>query len=88
LAIGGERDRLDYKQQRDLSNTRGEVELAKDSGAMMIHGGYALVGADDAGPSDDVNHLKLFDPAALHDKLGKHFPVRSEIRAAQPPCHG
>lgn len=83
LAMGGERDWLDYKQQCELSTIRGEVELAKDAGAMMMLGGYLLVGADDSGqPSGTVNQLKLFDPAILHDKLGKYLPKHSEIRSA------
>jgi hypothetical protein len=66
LGLGGERDWIDYKRQCDLSTVRGEVELAKDAGAMMMLGGYVLVGADDLGrPTGDVEHLELFDPAVL-----------------------
>src|SRR5262249_37509687 len=36
LALGGERDWLDYKRQCDLSETRGVVEIVKDMGAMMV----------------------------------------------------
>ena len=83
LAFQGERDWLDYKRQCDVSSTRGVVELAKDAGAMMITGGYVVVGADDHGrPSGDVHHLELFDPATLHAKLAKYLPKPIEIRAA------
>ena len=83
LAVQGERDWLDYKRQCDLSSARGVVELAKDAGAMMITGGYIVVGADDHGrPSGDVQHLELFDPATLHAKLAKYLPRPIEIRAA------
>lgn len=83
LGMGGERDWLDYKRQCDLSTSRGVVELAKDARAMMILGGYVVVGADDTSqPSGNVNQLKLFDPAVLHDKLGKYLSKRFEIRSA------
>jgi hypothetical protein len=83
LAIQGELDWLDYKRQCDLSSTRGLVDFAKDVGAMMITGGYILVGANDNGqPTGDVEHLDLFDPATLHAKLAKYLPKPFEIRAA------
>ena len=59
LGLQSEHDWLDYKRQCDLSTTRGVVELAKDVGAMMISGGYILIGADDNGrPAGDVEHLE------------------------------
>jgi hypothetical protein len=83
LAIQGELDWLDYKRQVDLSSSRGLVEFAKDVGAMMITGGYILVGADDNGQaSGDIEHLDLFDPATLHAKLAKYLPRPFEIRSA------
>ncbi|HEX6506207.1 MAG TPA: hypothetical protein VF221_01115 [Chloroflexota bacterium] len=83
LDFQSEHDWLDYKRQCDLSTTRGVVELAKDVGAMMISGGYVLVGADDNGqPAGDVEHLELFDTATLHNKLAKYVPKPFEIRAA------
>lgn len=83
LGMGGERNWLDYKRQLDLSTGREAVELAKDAGAMMILGGYVLVGAYDNGqPSGDVEHLGLFDTATVHDKLAKYLPKRFEVRVA------
>ena len=83
ISLGSEADWLDYKQQCDLSSARGVVELAKDAGAMMITGGYVLVGAGDHGEATgDVEHLELFDPAVLHGKLARYLPARSEIRPA------
>jgi hypothetical protein len=83
LALQSENDWLDYKRQCDLSSTRGQVEFAKDVGAMMITGGYVLVGAGDNGqPTGEVEHLDLFDPASLHAKLAKYLPKPFEIRAA------
>jgi hypothetical protein len=83
LAVQAERDWLDYKQQCDLSATRDVIELAKDAGAMMIIGGYIVVGADDHGqPAGDVLHPELFDTATLHAKLAKYLPKPFEIRSA------
>jgi hypothetical protein len=83
LALQGERDWLDYKRQCDLSSARGLVELAKDIGAMMITGGYIVIGADDTGrPAGDVEHPELFDPASLHHKLARYLPEPLEIRSA------
>lgn len=79
----GEADWLDYKRQCDISSPRGVVELAKDAGAMMITGGYILIGAGDQGEATgDAEHLELFDPATLHHKLAKYLPRRSVIRPA------
>jgi hypothetical protein len=83
LAIQGERAWLDYKTQCDLTSARGVVELAKDAGAMMIGGGYVVVGADSHGqPTGEVEHLELFDEAALRAKLAKYLPKPIEIRSA------
>lgn len=89
LAIQAERDWLDYKQQCDLSATHNVVELAKDLGAMMITGGYIVVGADDRGqPTGDVLHPELFDAATLHAKLTKYLPKPFEIRSATHDYQG
>jgi len=89
LAVQGERDWLDYKRQCDLTSTRGVVELAKDAGAMMITGGYIVVGADDRGQaSGNVEHPELFDTATLHAKLAKYLPKPMEIRSATHQFQG
>ncbi len=89
LAVQAERDWLDFKQQCALSATRDVVELAKDAGAMMITGGYIVVGADDHGqPSGDVLHPELFDTAVLHAKLAKYLPKPFEIRSATHQYQG
>lgn len=89
LALRSERDWLDYKRQCDLSSARGAVEFAKDAGAMMLAGGYILVGADDQGqPAGDVEHLGLFDPATLHAKLARYLPEPFEIRATTHQYQG
>lgn len=89
LGLGGERDWLDYKSQCDLSSTRDLVEITKDIGAMMITGGYIVVGADDQGrPSGEVAHLEWFDPATLHAKVAKYVPKPFELRVATHACQG
>jgi len=81
LGLGGERDWLDFKRQCDLSEARGVVEFSKDVGAMMITGGYLVIGADDHGqPSGEVEHPELFDPAKLHAMVGKYIPKPFELR--------
>jgi hypothetical protein len=83
LGLQGERDWLDYKSQCDLSSTRDVVEFTKDVGAMMITGGYVVVGADDHGqPSGDVDHVELFDPATVHGKVAKYVSKPFELRVA------
>jgi hypothetical protein len=83
LGLGGERDWVDYKRQCDLSSTRDLVEITKDIGAMMITGGYIVVGADDNGrPAGEVEHLELFDPATVHAKVAKYVPKPFELRVA------
>lgn len=82
LALGGERDWLDYKRQCDLSETRDVVEIVKDMGAMMMTGGYLIIGADDQGePSGEPEHLDLFDTAKLHAKVAKYISGPFELRA-------
>lgn len=82
LALGRERDWLDCKRQCDLSETRGLVEIVKDMGAMMVTGGYLIVGADDQGqPSGEPEHLDLFDPAKLHAKAAKYISGPNLLRA-------
>jgi hypothetical protein len=81
LALGGERDWLDYKRRCDLSETREVVEIVKDMGAMMVTGGYLVIGADDQGqPSGEPERLDLFDPAKLHAKAAKYISGPFELR--------
>lgn len=88
LALGGERDWLDYKRQCDLGETRDLVEITKDIGALMIAGGYLVIGADDHGlPSGEPAHLDLFDPAKLHAKVAKYIPKPFELRVAVHAHH-
>jgi hypothetical protein len=83
LGLQSERDWLDYKGQCDLSKKRDLVELTKDIGAMMMVGGYIIIGADDQGqPAGGVAHPELFDPATLHAKLAKYLPTPFEVRSA------
>jgi hypothetical protein len=78
LALGGERDWLDYKRQCDLSETRGVVEIVKDMGAMMVTGGYLIIGADDQGQPSRVGVLDV-----------RHFPeLRCRVRDICPLGQG
>ncbi len=89
LGFGGERDWLDYKSQCDLSSTRDLVEITKDIGALMITGGYIVVGADDHGlPAGEPAHLELFDPATVHAKVARYIPKPFELRVAVQPHQG
>ena len=57
------------------------VEIVKDMGAMMVTGGYLIIGADDQGqPSGEPEHLDLFDPAKLHAKAAKYISGPFELR--------
>jgi Schlafen, AlbA_2 len=83
LGFGGERDWLDYKSQCDLSSTRDLVEITKDIGALMITGGYIVVGADDHGlPAGEPAHIELFDRAHVHAKVAKYISKPFKLRVA------
>jgi len=49
LAEQAESASLDFKSDCDLRNKPDQVELAKDVGAMQMHGGFIVLGADDRG---------------------------------------
>jgi hypothetical protein len=52
------------------------VEITKDIGAMMINGGYIVVGADDNGrPAGKVARLDLFELATVHAKEARYLPA-------------
>jgi hypothetical protein len=76
LRLAAEYDEVDFKGAVDLSSTRGEVELAKDVGAMQVKGGYIVIGVDDSGEPtgamDGVN-TSPFDPANLVPKMQRYL---------------
>lgn len=81
LGLGGERDWVDFKSRCDLSEKRDLVEVIKDIGALMITGGYLVIGADDHGlPAGEPEHLDLFDPARLHAKVARYITGQFELR--------
>ena len=81
LGLGGERDWVDFKSRCDLSEKRDLVEVTKDIGALMITGGYLIIGADDHGlPAGEPENLDLFDPATLHAKMAKYITGQFELR--------
>jgi hypothetical protein len=85
LALQAEYPELDYKETIDLSTTRGLVELAKDVGAMRVHGGYILGGADGngglTGKLDGVDP-RPFDEANLKPKLLRYLSQPLELRTS------
>lgn len=76
LAAGAEHAGLDYKTTVDL-DAKEVVELYKDIGAMMDHGGYIVIGADDSGvPAGGLipGQERLLDEATLRPRLEKYIP--------------
>ena len=89
LALGGERDWVDFKSQCDLSEKRDLVEIVKDIGALMMTGGYLVIGADDHGrPAGEPVHLELFDTATLHAKVAKYVSGPFELRVGRHQYQG
>lgn len=89
LGLGGERDWLDFKSQCDLSEKRDQVEITKDIAAMMMTGGYLVIGADDHGqPTGEPKHLDLFDPAKLYAKVAKYVSKPFDLRVGIHPYQG
>ena len=90
LAVQTELTWLDYKEECDISDARGRVEIAKDVGAMMIQGGYLVIGADNSGTPIGlpVHHAKLFDQATLSHKLASYLPQNFEVRSAVHDLEG
>lgn len=91
LNEGGERAGLDYKARCDLNKTGEKVELVKDIGAMLIRGGYIVIGADDAGqPTGTVTEeeARLFDQAVVQDKAQRYLAEGFEVRSARMEMDG
>lgn len=82
LALQAEYPELDYKSTIDLSSTEGQVELAKDIGAMQVRGGYIVVGVDSTGALTgqlDGVDMQRFDEARLGPMLLKWLPEPLEL---------
>lgn len=80
LAVGTEHAQLDYKATVDLQAHPDRIELIKDIGAFMDHGGYLIIGADDqgvvqAGGSIKAGQAHLLDEANLRPALEKYIPA-------------
>ena len=76
LRLAAEYDEVDFKTAVDLSSTRGEVEMAKDVGAMQVKGGYIVIGVDDNGEPTGGMHganASPFDPANLVPKMQRYL---------------
>jgi hypothetical protein len=86
LNVGHERPELDYKEECDPSSTRDLVELAKDIGAMMMGGGYIVIGADSQGRASTrawPSGRGLYDESRLCAKLRKYFGRRPTVSLAE-----
>jgi len=76
LDLGRESPDLDYKGACDLAKTQDLVELVKDVAAMMMAGGYLVIGADNRGKPTGALSSKdtgKFDEARLRSKLEKYI---------------
>ena len=83
MAEGTEREGLDYKSTCDLGSRRDEVEITKDIGALLLEGGYIVIGANsDGSPSGGLEEpsAQLFDEARLRPKLERYLTAGLEIR--------
>lgn len=83
LRHGTEFAELDYKSTIDLTTKEGEVELAKDVGAMQVLGGYIVGGVDGKGqPTGAMDNVdpRAFDEANLTPKMRKYLPDSTELR--------
>jgi hypothetical protein len=83
LDEGAESETLDFKETWDLSSKSDQVEVAKDVGAMLVDGGFIVIGADSQGrPTGRFteDQAKLFDEATLRAKLAKWLPEPFELK--------
>lgn len=78
LSVGTEHTQLDYKRTVDFKVHHETIEVFKDIGAFMDHGGYIVIGADDHGvPAGGIKagQEPLFGEAALRPALEKYIPA-------------
>lgn len=77
LSLGCESPDLDYKGTCDPSLNPHRVELAKDIGAMMLMGGYLVIGVDGQGGPVGLSQdaARRFDEARLVPVLEKYLPA-------------
>lgn len=83
LAEGTEREGLDYKGACDLSERRDIVEITKDIGAMLLEGGYIVVGAESDGSTSGAltkTQAQFFDEARLRPKVERYLAPGFELR--------
>lgn len=91
LASEHESSTLDFKSTFEPTESRSWVELAKDVGAMLMDGGYIVIGANERGvPSGqlDAQSAKQLDEATLRKKLKKWIAEPFEIRSAVHEING
>lgn len=84
LNQGMETDNLDYKRQCDINDAHEFVELVKDIAAMMVKGGFIIVGANDDGtPSEyiDESTFSDFDCEKLTSKVQRFIDGPFELES-------
>jgi len=87
----GERDDVDFKLSCDLNNRADLVAITKDIGAMLMEGGYIVIGVTDEGEPGDVfdeRQAALFDPATLTAKIGRYLAPGFEVGCASLDVEG
>lgn len=91
LSDRGERDDVDFKLSCDLNNRVELVAITKDIGAMLMEGGYIIVGVDDDGePGNalDERRAGLFDPATLTAKIARYLAPGFEVNSTSLQVDG
>jgi hypothetical protein len=86
-----ESETLDYKATCDLSQKRDEIELAKDLGAMLMLGGFVVIGADSRGKLSGLlepAQAAMLDEARLRAKMAKYLPEPFDLLAASHTIDG
>ncbi|RCG25882.1 hypothetical protein DQ384_30685 [Sphaerisporangium album] len=85
---------LDFKTSSKLSEKRDQVKIAKDIGAMSVHGGFLVIGVDGRGkptgkvsPSDADLFVQIGMDLLGHLHVGNRGVggdhVRDQMRAAE-----
>lgn len=78
LLTQGESDRLDFKRQVDLADTRAKLQFVKDVLAMANNppGGHLLIGVEDDGSipahKTKIHNRKTYDAAALQEMVNAY----------------
>lgn len=91
LAEQAEAPTLDYKAYLDLKDRHHLVEFAKDVAAMMLDGGFIVVGVDNRGvPTGQLpdHQMQYFDESRLRANLKKWIPEPFTLLSAVHKVEG